>query len=106
MGGYVVLTKTEECEGGAVGYSWTWKSSSNKVTLSTGVTGTISNDRRSTEWSNGISYTRAGPFSMVRADEECNDNSKERHLGTFGTLEGCAKACRDAKTCKTFIYGK
>jgi len=46
------------------------------------------------------------PFTMVRRDELCKDNSHEVYLGRFDNVDDCAEACRWSEGCKTFIYGK
>jgi len=46
------------------------------------------------------------PFTLVVANKECNDNSREHKLGNFGSVKACAKACRNRPGCKTFIFGK
>jgi len=45
-------------------------------------------------------------FTLKKADHECNDNTHEKYLGTFQTVEECANACKERSVCKTFIYGK
>lgn len=47
-------------------------------------------------------------FTLEKTGHECSENTNEKYLGTFATVEECANACkaRTDKVCHTFIYGK
>jgi len=119
--GPMKFTKTGKCAGSVEGQGWTWTIAGYRITCSNGVTGTIGSDKMSIKWSDGRTCSRAKnggkrkkpkkeesakePFTLVRKNQECHDNRREKRLGHFKTVEACAEACRGAENCHTFIYG-
>jgi len=43
---------------------------------------------------------------LLRTSSECLDNSMEKWLGEYQTVEDCAEACKRRNGCTNFIYGK